>query len=220
MRVLIADDHALVRSGIRLVLGQIDEAIQVLEAADGRTAIELARRSAPDICLLDISMPELNGIDALPQLRRAVPGMKVLVLSMHGSREYVNAALKAGANGYLLKDAAVDELADALRALREGRPYLGRQVADALLMDFARQGSDAAESPRATDEVPLLTPRQREVLQRIAEGRSTREIAQMLHLSVKTVETHRAELMRRLGIHDVAGLTRYAIRHGLVRVEG
>lgn len=220
MRVLIADDHALLRSGIRLVLGQIDAAIEVLEAADGRAAIELARRSAPDICLLDISMPDLNGIDALPQLRRAVPGMKILVLSMHGAKDYVNAALKAGANGYLLKDAAVDELADAIRALREGRPYLGRQVADALLMDFARQGPDAAESPRATDEVPLLTPRQREVLQRIAEGRSTREIAQTLHLSVKTVETHRAELMRRLGIHDVAGLTRYAIRHGLVRAEG
>lgn len=219
MRVLIADDHALVRSGIRLVLEQIDGSIEVLEAADGRAAIELARRSAPDICLLDISMPELNGIDALPLLRRAAPGTKILVLSMHGGRDYVASALKAGAQGYLLKDAAVDELADAIRALREGRPYLGRQVADALLTEFARQTPGAADSPRATDEVPLLTPRQREVLQRIAEGRSTREIAESLYLSVKTVETHRAELMRRLGIHDVAGLTRYAIRHGLVRME-
>jgi DNA-binding NarL/FixJ family response regulator len=220
MRVLIADDHELVRSGIRLVLQQIDETIEVLEAADGRAAIEMARRHAPDICLLDISMPELNGIDAIPQLRRAAPAMKILVLTMHGAKDYVSSALQAGAQGYLLKDAAVEELADAIRALQQGRPYLGRQVADALLTEFARQAPGPAGSPRGTDEAPLLTPRQREVLQRIAEGRSTREIAEGLHLSVKTVETHRAELMRRLGIHDVAGLTRYAIRHGLIRVDG
>lgn len=220
MRVLIADDHALVRSGIRLVLGQIDESIEVLEAPDGRAAIELARRQAPDICLLDISMPELNGIDAIPQLRRAAPAVKILVLTMHSGSDYVNSALQAGAQGYLLKDSAVDELADAIRALQQGRPYLGRRVADALLYEFARQAPGLEGSPRGVDEVPLLTPRQREVLQRIAEGRSTREIAEGLHLSIKTVETHRAELMRRLGIHDVAGLTRYAIRHGLIGMDG
>lgn len=215
-RVLIADDHALVRSGLRMVLAQIDPALQVLEAADGRAAVELARRELPGLCLLDISMPGLNGIDAIPLLLRAVPGLRILVLSMHGGRDYVSEALRAGAMGYLLKDSAVDELADALRSVRDGRPYLGRQVADVLLTEFARQGSLVENSPRASNEAPLLTPRQREVLQRIAEGQSTRDMADALHLSVKTVETHRAELMRRLDIHDVAGLTRFAIKHGLV----
>lgn len=218
MRVLVADDHALVRTGLRLVLAQIDPAIEVFEAADGRDAVEQTRRLSPDLCLLDVSMPGLNGIDAIPQLLRAAPRAKLLVLSMHAGRQYVEEALRAGAHGYLLKDAAVDELADAMRTVREGRPYLGQAIAAELLADFARSGHAApADSPRAADAPPpVLTPRQREVLQRIAEGRSTREIAQALHLSVKTVETHRAEIMRRLDIHDVAGLTRYAVRHGLV----
>lgn len=219
MHVMIVDDHALVRSGLRLILGQIDVGIRVSEATNGRDAIAMARRELPGLCLMDISMPGLNGIDAIPLLLQASPQTQVLMLSMHTDRQYVNEALRAGARGYLLKDSAVDELADALRALREGRPFLSRRVADDLLSDFARQSPSAANSPRGQEPVAMLTARQREVLQRIAEGQSTRDIAQSLHLSVKTVETHRAELMRRLDIHDVAGLTRYALRHGVVTLD-
>ena len=216
MKILIADDHALMRSGVRLILAQIDPAIAVVEAVDGREAVDQARRERPDICLLDITMPGLNGIDALPLLLQACPGLRVLVLSMHAERSFVSEAMRAGAHGYLLKDAAVDELADALRALREGRAYLSQRVASDLLADFARQAPGQPESPRAPASPALLSPRQREVLQLIAEGRATREIAERLHLSVKTVETHRAEIMRRLDIRDIAGLTRFALRHGMV----
>lgn len=220
MKILLADDHALVRSGLRLVLGQIDPGFEVMEAANGREAVDIARRELPDVCLMDISMPGLNGVDAIPLLARASPRTRIVVVSMHAERQYVNEALRAGAQGYLLKDSAVGELADALRAVREGRPFLSRQVSDALLTDYMREAPGQAASPRGRDEAPVLTPRQREVLQRIAEGNSTREIAEALHLSVKTVETHRAEIMRRLDIFDVAGLTRYAIRHGLVQLDG
>lgn len=220
VRVLLADDHALVRGGLKLMLSQIDPTMEITEAAHGREAVEFARRLSPELCLLDISMPELNGIDAIPQLLRASPATRILVVSMHTDRQYVSEALRAGAQGYLLKDAAIGELADALRALREGRPYLSRLVADALLTAYVRDAPVNPGSLRGKDEAPLLTPRQREVLQRIAEGRSTREIAEGLHLSVKTVETHRAEIMRRLNIFDVAGLTRYAVRQGLVQLDG
>ncbi len=219
LSVLLADDHALVRSGLRLVLQQIDPAIEVIEAADGRAAVEAARRALPALCLMDLTMPGLNGIDAIPQLLRASPLTRVIVVSMHADRQYVNEALRAGAQGYLLKDAAVDELDEALRAVRGGRPFISRQLSDQLLTDMLRSGGAPQGSPRGRDEAPLLTPRQREVLQRIAEGRTTREIAEALRLSVKTVETHRADVMRRLGIFDVAGLTRYALRHGLVSLD-
>lgn len=217
MRILIADDHALVRSGLKLILAQIEADAEIVEAGDGREAVTMARRHQPDLVLLDITMPGLNGIDALPQLLAAAPSARMLVLSMHTERHYVTQALKNGAQGYLVKDSAVEELADAIKALREGRPFLSRLVADALLSDYVR--GSAPDGAASHDVQTLLTPRQREVLQRVAEGRSTREIAEQLHLSVKTVETHRAEVMRRLGIFDVAGLTRYAIRQGLVPLE-
>jgi DNA-binding NarL/FixJ family response regulator len=219
IRVLLADDHALVRTGIRLVLAQIDPTLEILEVADGRAAIDVARRETPDLCLLDISMPGLNGIDAIPLMLKVSPRTRILVLSMHSGKQYVSEALRAGAHGYMLKDAAVEEVADAMRAIREGRPFLSRQLADTLLTDYARRAPAEADSPRRGDEVPTLTPRQREVLQRIAEGRSTREIADALHVSIKTVETHRAEIMRRLDIRDVAGLTRYAIRQGMITLD-
>lgn len=219
LRILLADDHALVRSGLRLVLQQIDPGFEIEEATNGREAVEAARRQPPDVCLMDISMPGLNGIDAIPMLLRVAPATRLLVVSMHTDRQYVREALRAGAQGYLLKDSAVGELADAIRSLREGRPFLSRLVADALLTDYVRAAPAAAEAPRGVNEAPSLTPRQREVLQRIAEGRSTREIADALHLSVKTVETHRADIMRRLNIFDVAGLTRYALKHGMVTLD-
>jgi DNA-binding NarL/FixJ family response regulator len=216
LRVLLVDDHALVRSGLKLVLRQIDPSIEVSEASNGRDAVTLARQTAPDLCLLDISMPGLNGIDAIPQLLQASPRTRVLVLSMHGDKQYVTEALKAGAQGYLLKDSAVDELAGAVRALCEGRSFLGREAAAVVLADFIRLAPQDEAAMHRTADHRVLTARQREVLQRIAEGRSTREIADDLHLSVKTVESHRAEIMRRLDIHDVAGLTRYALRQGMI----
>ena len=239
MNLLLVDDHALVRAGLRLVVERIDASLQVLEAADGQTALRLARDHHPELCLMDVSMPGLNGIDALGRLLQTSPHTKVLVVSMHGARHYVTEALRAGARGYLLKEAAMDELADALKALREGRQYLSRRLADEMLTDYLRE-QGVADSPRngaygansdangqanglangqtyAHAYAHALTPRQREVLQRVAEGESTRVIADKLSLSVKTVETHRAEIMRRLDIWDVAGLTRYAVRMGMVQ---
>lgn len=214
MHILLVDDHALVRSGLRLILAQIEPDASVAEAIDGRDALRAVAQRLPDLCLLDISMPGLNGLDALPLLLQAAPRMRILALSMHANREYVAQALRRGAQGYLLKDSAVEELADAVTTLRQGRPYLSRALTHELLSDYLRTGP----SP-ATTEGPLqaaLTVRQREVLQLVAEGRSMREIGLRLNLSVKTIETHRAELMRRLDIFDVAGLTRYAVRHGIV----
>lgn len=213
MHVLLADDHALVRSGLRLILAQIEPDARLSEAADGRAAVEMARREQPDLCLLDISMPGMNGLDALPLLQTVAPRCRLLVLSMHSDREYVVRALRAGAHGYLLKDSAVDELADAIRAIAQGRRYVSRAIGESLVNALVRE---TPGTPQRPVDGPLLTSRQSEVLQLIAEGRSTREIADRLHLSVKTIETHRAELMRRLDIHDVAGLTRYAVRHGIV----
>lgn len=214
MHILLVDDHALVRSGLRLILAQIEPDASVAEAIDGRDALRAVAQRLPDLCLLDITMPGLNGLDALPLLVQAAPRMRILALSMHANREFVAQALRRGAQGYLLKDSAVEELADALTTLRQGRPYLSRALTHELLTDYLRTGPSPA-SPEGQLQA-VLTARQREVLQLVAEGRSMREIGLRLNLSVKTVETHRAELMRRLDIFDVAGLTRYAVRHGIV----
>lgn len=214
MHILLADDHALVRSGLRLILAQIEPDASVVEAVDGRDALRAVARQVPDLCLLDITMPGLNGLDALPLLHEAAPRMRILVLSMHADREYVTQALRRGAQGYLLKDSAVDELADAIKTLRQGRAFVSRALTSDLLADYLR-GDSAPAAPAGRSPL-LLTVRQSEVLQLVAEGLSTRDISLRLHLSIKTVETHRAELMRRLDIFDVAGLTRYAIRNGIV----
>jgi DNA-binding NarL/FixJ family response regulator len=212
-RVLIVDDHALMRHGLRLILSQIEPGAEIVEAADGAQALAAAREQAPNLCLVDISMPGMNGIDLLPQLHAAAPRARLLVLSMHNNREFLAQALKQGAHGYVLKDSAVDELADAIKALRQGRPYFSRAIGDTMLLQLLhdKAGAEPGGAPAT-----LISPRQRQVLQLIAEGVSTQGMAERLFLSPKTVETHRAELMRRLGIRDVAGLTRYAIREGLV----
>lgn len=212
-RVLIADDHGLVRAGLRMIVEQIDGFEVVGEATDGREAIALARRLEPDVVLIDLTMPVLNGLEAIPLIRRHVPAARVIVLSMHATEQHVAAALRAGATGYVVKDAAVDELAEALSAAIDGGFFVSRQV--------AAHVRSALVAPAGGEDggIGRLTQRQREVLQLIAEGYSTREIAGMLFISVKTVETHRAEIMRRLDIHDVAGLTRLAIRTGLVSPE-
>jgi DNA-binding NarL/FixJ family response regulator len=209
-RILIADDHALVRSGIRLLLESIAAVEVVAEAGDGLELLALVEAHRPDILLLDITLPGLNGLAVLERIQ-GLPGMpRVIMLSMHSGPEYVARALNAGAAGYLLKDSAFDELAEALDAVGRQRRYLSRALDPDVIQRFC-EGLKGSE-----DGLGVLTPRQRQILQLIAEGQGTRQIAERLHVSVKTVETHRAQLMERLGIHDVAGLVRFAIRNGLI----
>jgi DNA-binding NarL/FixJ family response regulator len=207
-RVLLADDHALVRQGLRALIDAMAEAEVVAEASHGHEALLLARRLDPDVALLDIAMPQLNGIETAARMVQECPRTKVVMLSMHTTAQYVTAAIRAGATGYVIKDAAADDLAQALRAAAQGRTYLSPAVSGHLVQ--------ALQRPAAVPGPDTLSSRQREILQLIAEGRSTRQIGELLHISPKTVETHRAELMRRLDIYDVAGLTRYAIREGLI----
>lgn len=213
-RILLADDHALVRQGFRALLATLPDFEVVGEAANGREALRLIRALAPDVVLMDISMPELNGLDATAHALRDRPQLKVIIVSMHATEAYVIEALRAGAAGYLLKDADAGELERAIRAVAHGERYLTPSVSRHVIERFLR-----AESGGQSAEEHALSPRQREVLQLIAEGRSTREIAERLSLSIKTVETHRAQLMQRLEIFDVAGLTRYALRIGVIDAE-
>ena len=213
-RIVLADDHALVRQGFTALLAAIPDFEVVGEAGNGREALQLIRALAPEVALMDISMPELNGLDATAHALRVQPQLKVIIVSMHATEAYVIEALRAGAAGYLLKDADAGELEQAIRAVTRGERYLAPSVSHHVIDRFLR-----AERGEQAAEAEVLSERQREVLQLIAEGRSTREIAVRLHLSVKTVETHRAHLMQRLEIFDVAGLTRYALRIGLVDPE-
>ncbi|HYU70234.1 MAG TPA: response regulator transcription factor [Burkholderiales bacterium] len=210
VRVLLADDHALVRAGIRALLGGLEGVTVVAEAGNGSEVLELARKHRPDVVLLDISMPGLGGLEASAQLKQQLPEVRVVMLSMHANEEYVLQALRAGAAGYMLKDSATAELELALYAVMQGETYLSPRISRQMVEGYVQRVG--AEQP-ATDN---LTPRQRQVLQLIAGGHSTKEIAYRLELSVKTVETHRAQLMERLQIHDIAGLVKYAIRNGLV----
>ncbi len=210
VRVLLADDHALVRAGIRALLGGLEGVTVVAEAANGSEVLELARKHRPDVVLLDISMPGLGGLEASAQLKQQLPEVRVVMLSMHANEEYVLQALRAGAAGYMLKDSATAELELALYAVMQGETYLSPRISRQMVEGYVQRVG--AEQP-ATDN---LTPRQRQVLQLIAGGHSTKEIAYRLELSVKTVETHRAQLMERLQIRDIAGLVKYAIRNGLV----
>lgn len=212
LRVLLADDHRLIRAGIRALLEQLGNVEVVAEAANGREALELADKHRPDVVLMDIAMPELNGLEATERLKKQFPRMRVLLLSMHADEAYVSQALAAGADGYILKNAGVVELELAIQAAARGESYLSPAVAKKVISGRAGPHMARAGWQR-------LTPRQREILQAIAEGSSTKAIAAKLGLSVKTVETHRAKLMERLDIHDVAGLVRYAIRVGLITTE-
>jgi len=209
-RVLLADDHALVRVGIRSLLSTIAGFDVVGEAGTGHEALELADKLRPHVVLMDIAMPGINGLDATARLVERHPEVRVIILSMHASEEYALQALRAGAAGYLLKDADLLELERAIVAVARGETYLSPAISKHVIADYKRR---VAEQPEPIDR---LTPRQREVLRLIAEGLSTKEIAFKLGLSVKTVETHRAQLMERLEIRDVAGLVRFAIRSGLV----
>jgi DNA-binding NarL/FixJ family response regulator len=219
IRVLLADDHRLVRAGIRSLLHQHAGVEVVAEAGDGREALELVEIHRPDVVVLDIAMQGLNGIDAAAQIGPRFPETRVIMLSMYANEEYVAQALQAGAAAYLLKDAATSELELALRSVMRGETYLSPAVSKTLVADYLRRvrGQAALEGPAA--RVVPLTPRQREILQLIAEGKTTKEIARTLKLSVKTIDTHRTQLMERLDIHDVAGLVRYAIAIGLITAQ-
>lgn len=211
--ILLADDHALVRAGFRALLADVPGIKVVAEAGDGREALRLAKERQPDVVLMDIAMPGLNGLEATARIGEACPYVRVIILSMHANEEYVVQALQAGAAGYLLKDADAAELELAIRAVSQGETYLSPPVSKQVIADYLRRiGPDVGP-------LEQLTPRQREVLQLIAEGHTSREIAQVLDISLKTVETHRAALMDRLDIHDVAGLVRFAIRVKLVSPE-
>ncbi len=210
IRVLLADDHTLVRSGFRALIQQLKGIEVVAEAADGREALRLVGKHRPDVVLMDIAMPELNGLDATARMRKQFPKVPVLLLSMHNSDEYVSTALAAGAAGYMVKDAGALELDIGIRAVARGESFLSPAVAKHVVSQRRPPSSDRSAGLRR------LTLRHREILQLIAESNSTKEIARKLEVSVKTVETHRVKLMCRLDIHDVAGLVRYAIRMGLV----
>lgn len=208
--MILCDDHALVRAGIRSVVESFRGWEVVAETGDGIEALDLVRQHQPDVVLLDLTLPGLNGFEVAQRIRKMDIRTKVLILSMHAAPEYVARALYAGSTGYLIKEAAVDELAAALETVLLGRRYLSRAVDE----EVVDRVLEAHPSPAA--ELEVLTARQREVLQLIAEGHSTREIAERLFVSVKTVEAHRMQLMERLGIRDVPGLVRFAIRTGVI----
>jgi DNA-binding NarL/FixJ family response regulator len=213
VRIVLADDHALVRAGIRSVCESGDGLTVVAEAADGAHVLELVRTHHPDLVLMDITMKTLNGLEATRQIRRELPGVRVIILSMHASEDYVQQALKAGAAGYLLKDAAVSQLATAIGAVMRGEIYLSPQISRLVVQSYMQHAGTV------TSPLDLLTPRQREILELIASGHTTKDIGFRLGLSVKTAETHRAQIMERLNIHDVPGLVRLAIRTGLISAD-
>ncbi len=214
IRVLLADDHALVLAGIRALIVELGDTQIVAEASNGREAVALAKQLKPDLVIMDISMRELNGIEATAQILAEVPSTKVLILSMHTTEDFVRRAIKAGAAGYLVKDSAPVDLKMAIAAVLRGEIYLSPRVSKHLVSGFLSGKPHQNES-----SMEALTPRQREILQMVAEGKSTKEIAYQLDVSVKTVETHRAALMERLDIHDIAGLVLYAVRHGVISVD-
>jgi DNA-binding NarL/FixJ family response regulator len=210
IKVLIADDHQIVREGLRSMLEK-EPGIQVVgEAEEGRTTLRLARDLTPDVIIMDVAMPELNGIEATRQILAEIPTIKVIALSMHDDRRFVLNMIKAGAKGYLLKDSAFKDLAKAIRAVVANKTYLSSEIADVVVKDYL-----ATSSTEESSAFGLLSPREREVLQLIAEGKTTNQTAEQLHISIKTVETHRAQLMAKLKVKGVAELTKYAIREGL-----
>ena len=211
-RVLIVDDHPLMRAGIRTLLEKTIPDVTILEAVDGLDAVELASQARPDIVLMDISMPGLNGVEAARRITAYVPGCKVIMLSMHQDEQRVVEAIRAGASGYLMKDVAVAEVRIAIESALRGDVYISPSAPKRVTQMLAK--NEAGTSP-----LSLLTGRQREILQLIAEGQSTKEIGYRLALSTKTVETHRRLLMERLGIHEVASLARFAVRAGLVSAD-
>ncbi|HYR77103.1 MAG TPA: response regulator transcription factor [Pyrinomonadaceae bacterium] len=210
-RVLIADDHTLVRAGIRSLLDKLSGIEVVAESSNGREVLRLVAEHQPQIVLMDIAMPELNGLEATTRLTELHPDVRVVILSIHSDEEHVFQALRAGASGYLLKGASIEELELAIRSAARGEIFLSPQISRPVIDEYVRR-------TRASRPEEILSTRQRQVLQLIAEGKTMKQVALDLGISVKTVETHRAQLMDRLNIHDVAGLVRYAIKMRLVKI--
>ncbi|MDQ0710910.1 DNA-binding NarL/FixJ family response regulator [Streptomyces luteogriseus] len=211
IRILLADDHALVRRGVRLILDQQPDLEVVAEAGDGAEAIELARTSEVDLAVLDITMPRLTGLQAARELAALKPGLRILMLTMHDNEQYFFQALKAGASGYVLKSVADRDLVAACRAAMRDEPFLYPGAVTALIRNYLDRARHGDETP---DQI--LTPREEEVLKLVAEGHSSKEIADLLFISIKTVQRHRANLLQKLGLRDRLDLTRYAIRAGLI----
>lgn len=209
-KVLLADDHTIMRKGLRSLLEQQSNIEVLAEAENGRTTVRLARELKPDLVIMDISMPDLNGIEATHQIVDAVEDVKVLALSMHSDKKFVTGMLKAGASGYLLKDCAFDELSRAIETVLNGQTYLSPKIAGIVVQDLMSHSSDEEGSAFV-----FLTDREREVLQLLAEGKSTKQIASGLFVSVKTIETHRQHIMNKLNLYNIPDLVKYAIREGL-----
>ncbi|MBI5666269.1 MAG: response regulator transcription factor [Nitrospirae bacterium] len=212
-RILLVDDHKILRDGICSLVKGYDDMEVVGEAADGRTAIRLVQELSPDVVIMDISMPDLNGIDATRKIIADHPNVKIIALSMHYDKQFVSEIFKAGASGYLIKDSAFDELEHAVRIVMDGKTYINPQIASLVVESLVNQ-----TTPSNRKAFSLLTEREREVLQLISEGKSTKQIATDLHVSAKTVESHRRQVMGKLNIRNVAELTKYAIREGLTSV--
>ena len=212
VRILLADDHIVMRNGLRLLLERQPHLQVVGEAADGRQAVALSESANPDVVIMDIAMPNLNGIEATRQIVNHSPRMAIAILSMHSDESYVIRALKAGARAYLLKDSAEADLLAAVRALTEGKSFFSPAISKILVEDYMRQ----LESRGAEDTYELLTNREREILQLLAEGRTNKEVANMLNLSLYTVETHRMHILQKLNMHSVPELILYAVRKGII----
>jgi len=213
--VLLADDHAIMRDGLRALLNMQPDIEVIADTADGREAVGQAVSLKPDVAVIDIAMPELNGIEATTQIRTACPETEVVILSMHATSEHIYRALQAGARGYLLKESAGSEVIEAVRTVHSGWRYLSQKIADLVLDDYMAQ----RESAEAQSPLERLTDREREVLQLVVEGKTSAEIADILALSSKTVDTYRSRLMEKLGIFDLPGLVKFAIQHNLTSLE-
>lgn len=215
IKVFIADDHAMMREGLRLIIEAERDISVIGEAADGRQAVRLIQRLAPDVVIMDIAMPILNGIEATAQILNSKTFTQIIILSMHATKEHIFRALEAGAKGYLLKESAGKELVKAIRAVYAGNRFLSDRISQTVIEDYIHQRiADSEESP-----IKRLSPREREVLQLVVEGKTSAEIASNLFLSPKTVETYRSRLMHKLGIKDLPGLVKFAIQHGMTSVE-
>jgi DNA-binding NarL/FixJ family response regulator len=215
IRVFLADDHAVVREGLRLLIETHKDITVVGEAADGRETVGLVKQLRPDVVVMDITMPKLNGIDAACQIRHSCPSTQIVILSMHASTEHISQALRSGARGYLLKEAAGKEVVQAIRAVHAGKRFLSCNITEAVIDDYIRKFESCSE----VSPVECLSSREREVLQLVVEGKSNPEIAHLLTLSVKTVETYRSRLMEKLNIRDLPSLVKFAIQYGLTTIK-
>lgn len=216
LRILLVDDHRIMRDGLRLLVEKEPDMQVIAEAANGRDAIRLVRELSPDVIVLDVGMPELNGIEATRQIKALRKEIKVIALSMHCDRRFIAEMLSAGASGYVLKDCAFSDLAQGIRAVAGNETYLCPRVADVMVKDYVSRLSLGTPNP---SELPSLTPREREVLQLLAEGKATKQVAALLEVSVKTIETHRQRIMQKLQLRSLPELTKYAIREGLTSLD-